>query len=309
MLAAIGPEARAALPILKRRWRAITANAPDGAEESLLALIRITPVDEPVLPVLYEARLQGERGEVADIELTAADLASIGMGTFYWSRILVNADRTVQEVPYLVQTAEGHNPVAVRLSAIGILENFGPEARDAIPALRRLLCDENEAVRICAGVALFIVENDRRHVKEIATKLRMKPEQEAEFIEEARMHFEQQDQMLASLRSLGLLIGGSDPDDAEYAENLVLSYAAAMDMYNGAMRRQYIDALRQIGPPAKCAVPRLTSLARNSDAFTREYAEKALWAIDPASAAKLACEDMHCRKARPRKLFSPFRFL
>lgn len=309
-LAAIGPKARAALPILKRRWLAITANSSDDNYEVLmLALVRLVPVDEPVLPILQAGmrRLQDECGAALALELTPECLHSIGNGTFYLSCMLANANRTVQEVPHLIEMAERPTPIAMRLFALGILENFGPEARDAIPALRRLLTDESEAVRICAGGALVVVENDRRRVKEIAASLRTSPEHEAAFLDGAHLHFEQQDQMLASLRSVAKDVSSDDAILAEEAAYFIHHYVVGMNSSEGATRRQYIDALRQIGPPARSAVPQLIVLARDADAFTREYAQAALRAIDPGTAERLACGDTCRRLAHPRRLFRRLR--
>jgi HEAT repeat protein len=66
-----------------------------------------------------------------------------------------------QAVPVLV-TALKDKEVPVRIAAAGALEGFGPDAREAVPALQEMAKDTNNGVKNAAMRALRSVRGGKK---------------------------------------------------------------------------------------------------------------------------------------------------
>jgi HEAT repeat protein len=286
VLAALGPDARAALPLL--RTRALDpAVRPEDKIEILVALIYVTPAHESVCQLLLSITNSAPADQNKPIEgADGFEWAAVANGTFFLTRMLFNANRTTVEVPILAAASRKHNPPAVRTFAISMLAQMGPEARQAIPTLRSLLVDENVSIRVSAGAALLHVENDPRVVPDFVRTMRLNDQMRKAFEQSARDHFSQQATELAELREFG----------GEFVPFLV----NRMRIAKGAHLRKVIDYLGKIGPAASDAIPDIVTASRNSDTETRARVMMALQQIDPKAAAKLSSEERRCTQTRRR---------
>lgn len=135
-LTCFGPKARDAVPAL---IEALTKDDPGVGMEVAAALGAIGPDAEPAIPALIEAL----RPSIVSGRAAPA-LAKIGSAA----------------IPHLIKALRDEDK---RLYALISLADFGPKAKEAVPALIPLLRDEGERTRVWAGKALYSVggETDR----------------------------------------------------------------------------------------------------------------------------------------------------
>jgi HEAT repeat protein len=130
LLAEIGPEAAAAVPELVELTR--LENGHFFRDLALAALSRIVPETDEIGPVVLDILQEGEEGH---------DLSFCGKPAVRW-----------------VLRAWPESSLRARLRIIETLGKIGPVAAEAVPALRRMLEDPDEVVRVEAAEALAKVE-------------------------------------------------------------------------------------------------------------------------------------------------------
>ena len=154
----------------------------------------------------------------------------------------------------------------MRLTAIFALATLEVEARDAVPSLRKLLADDNSAIRQSAGLAIMHIEGDPAEIPALIKAMSLDKEEATKFLEEASHFIKQKEQVSKMTRKHG-------------AENVLLA-VSMLNIRNSFHQRQAIRMLGEIGPPAKDAVPELTKLLNSDDRHTRAAAAEALTRID-----------------------------
>ncbi|MCA9006921.1 MAG: HEAT repeat domain-containing protein [Planctomycetaceae bacterium] len=104
--------------------------------------------------------------------LTASDLNSLNtqaqlVGV---AQAMVKTDRTLCEVPHLVEALNDKYPIFVRLCAVELLAELGDESGKALPKLNELLGDESESLRFAAACAIVRIE-PRTDTKKLSASL------------------------------------------------------------------------------------------------------------------------------------------
>lgn len=159
----------------------------------------------------------------------------------------------------------------IRLPAIAALRNIGPQAKVALPALRKAFLDGQRDQVILARALL----NIEREPNDVVPTLVKCLEQKAT---------SKRDRIVALLGDLG-----------PWAAPGVPALVEALDDKSGLSKTSVIEALGMIGPPAAMAVPKLCDLLRHDeDEYVRSYAAEALGNIcDPRAVPVLiaAIED------------------
>jgi len=141
-LADIGPEARDALPALRRAFQKHQGHlfvAPKIVE----ALSRM---GQPAVPVLIDALKSNCRNNYLVQEAAATGLGKIG-------------PEAREAVPTLIAMLKKDDK-DVRRRACQVLGKIGPEARAAVPALKEALKDKNDSVRESAAWAFVRIDPD-----------------------------------------------------------------------------------------------------------------------------------------------------
>ncbi|TWU09522.1 HEAT repeat protein [Symmachiella macrocystis] len=289
VLMAMGPEAQTALPDLERIILSKSSTASTRMT-MFYVLLSATPEDKPVGPILlkllnslpwetYENVLnESYRSLPTDDEDQQSENAQKQRGTMVALSIpaylmpMISSGHTKIEVPYLVKIASGEYPATVRAMAIGILGGLEFDAKSAVPALRKLLKDEDRFVRSWAVNALSDIEPDPQLVPELIEALGLKGEKRDEAEQGMREWFKQQEQERESLRELF-----EDEDD------LMVHFQTLNQMIkhgSGFQRRQAIQHLGQIGPAAKSMIPELRKALLDPDEDTRRMAAEAIKQIE-----------------------------
>ncbi|QDU43713.1 HEAT repeat protein [Symmachiella dynata] len=284
MLMLLGPEAQVALPDLERIILSESSTASTRTT-MFYVLLFATPEDKPVGPILlkllnslpwetYENLLNLVYGSLPSDDDQQSENAQKQRGTMVALSIpaylgpMISSGHTKIEVPYLVKIATGEYPTTIRAMAIGILGGLEFDAKSAVPALRKLLKDEDRLVRSWAVNALSDIEPDPQLVPELIEALGLKGEKRDEAEQGMREWLKQQEQERESLRELY-----KDGDD-------LTDFVQAIKHGSGYQRRQAIQHLGQIGPGAKSIIPELRKALQDPDEDTRRMAAEAIKQIE-----------------------------
>ena len=140
-LGSIGPQAKAALPGLRKALDDEGNDLFSIRMPAASAIARIDPSDETALPFLL-ASLEG--GSLS------------GLAVFLLSQMGPESKKAVPAlIKYLVANKE---PLFTRASTANALGDIGPDAKAALPALRELLTDPKQHVREAAALAIYKIE-------------------------------------------------------------------------------------------------------------------------------------------------------
>lgn len=151
-----------------------------------------------------------------------------------------------------------HNDVEVRRSAARALEQTGPEAKDAIPALIEVLEDKDEYVRTAAGRALG----------------KIGPEAERAIPALMKMI---KDQVMIVRMGAAAGLGGIGPKAREAIPLLADAFESPHEDHN--VKREAAEALGKMGPEA---IPVLVKALQNNQYFVRRMSARALGEIGGA---------------------------
>ncbi len=272
LLAVIGADASAAEPVL---LRIIRSKGTSGGLQSatVTALLNVTPRTRPVLPTLLELAdphlvAGGEDNEearrTAEHEEKTAGIAGTAVALE-----LAHSGRAAIEVPSLVRLTSNKYRRGIRLTVIYAFSQLEAEVSEAVPALRKLLADEDIRIRSAAGWALLLVEGSPDGLPAVVKEMQLDETRAAEFQKSISEYFNER----AGLINL-------PPDESDLRQ--LLRQATSRNPF---YQRQAIRHLGEIGPNAKEAVPVLLTAAKSEDGFTRATARAALKRIDPATFA------------------------
>lgn len=194
----LGPRAKAAVPELTRLARDRGA-APNMRYHAAQALVKIGDGFDAAVPVLTDAlgeadrRVGAEAAESLGLIGPAAAPAVPALLVHTWDYNLNDynkAKAAVGEIglqaalPYLIRSVKETKGRAFQ-PAVEMLGEYGPAAKDAVPALRAAMADDNHACRVLAAQALGRVEpgspealaalkelskDENVNVRELATK-------------------------------------------------------------------------------------------------------------------------------------------
>lgn len=198
----------------------------------------------------------------------------------YWHKTLKDQDPKVQEatfrtfkeggaagVPILVallkeKTASGKDDPSVRLQAVTLLKELGPEARDAVPALVEALKDDDLHVRTVAAATLEPLAPKEATTEVIPNLMALLPAHDAA--------------SAAAARTLSRFGPEARP-----------AIPALLEMLKAKDARVRLNAARTLGKikaDAVGAVPDLITMAlKDEDPKAREHAAEALGDIGPAA--------------------------
>ena len=143
------------------------------------------------------------------------------------------------------------------------------EAHPALPAMRKLLTDEDADVRQNAGLAILQIQGSTDELQDVLKKLQMNEKDLAEFQKTVAQCEEERTSTRENLRN--------------YAEEEIPKCLRMLKQSNPFLQRCAIRALGQIGPPSKRAIPDLINAARSNVQVTRAAALDALQQINPTS--------------------------
>jgi HEAT repeat protein len=236
---------------------------------TVTALLHVTPRSRAVLPTLLEIYdAQGEAEPETEEEARRRDEheeASAGIGAVAVALMLAQSGRAAIEVPTLVKLITGQYRRGIRLTFIYALAELEADCRAAVPALRKLMLDDDLRIRSAAGWAVLRIEGDGAELPAILKAVGHDPKDSAEFQNSVSMFLKEKAETVQWLS-----------DEADQIAALVRQVRYDNPFY----QRQAIRFLGEIGPKAKLAVPALITAARSEDKFTRDVARAALKQID-----------------------------
>jgi HEAT repeat protein len=185
-----------------------------------------------------------------------------------------------EAVPALAKILAQDTDAEARHQAALALTKMAPASSAAVTELAQALSDKVLYVRMNAAIALFNLRTKARPavpallkaVKDGSNKTNLN-----------RFHWTIQE---IAARALGRASAGS-PESAEAVPVLMelLTAALAPDGTTG-MRIAAAQALGEIGPPAKAAVPQLRTMLNEENPEIRRFAEEALESIEGKKAPK-----------------------
>ena len=150
------------------------------------------------------------------------------------------------------------------LGLIALERDLGPQAKQAVAGIQRLLQDPNPEVRLAAGEALWKVDRQAQAVLPV-------------FVEGLK------NQKSWALRGGSIAaLGQMGPEAKTAVPDLI---EMLKDQYED-IRQLAVDALAQIGPDAKAAVPALRALSNDPDSQVRQKSAQALQRIQGEGAAE-----------------------
>ena len=270
MLAVLGPEAKDAEPALLTIVR--SREASGGVRmAAVTALLHVTPRSRAILPTLLDVyHAQTDKAvekanlapDVVDHEEAAAGISGTGIAL-----MLAQSGRAAIEVPTLIELTQSKYRRGIRLSFICALAELGSECRAAVPALRKLLSDDDRRIRSAAGWAVLRIDGNPAKLPDVLKAMNLDEKEAAEFQESISRFFNEMADMLKWLRD----------EKGEMMPQLLRQ----LNYPNPFYQRQAIRMLGEIGPEARVAIPALLVAARSDDEFTSETAIVALKKIDP----------------------------
>jgi HEAT repeat protein/flagellar basal body rod protein FlgF len=197
-------------------------------------------------------------------------------------------------VPALTQ-ALVHSKVHVRLQAADALGRIGPNARSSVPVLIAAMKDENAELRWRAAVAIGLIgSNDSGCIAALAELLKDEHAQVRDRVAEALGRLgTSSGEVQGLLEAAGRAERGRDRVWPSFAlaimaqkpASFVLSLGTILLTDERATRLAACEALMNLGPLAKPAVPILTELLAGRDKAVVAAAIDALGAIGPAAGA------------------------
>jgi HEAT repeat protein len=203
------------------------------------------------------------------------------------------SDLHAAAVPALIEGLQ-YQDEAVRIGASQYLLMTGPAAKDALPALKKLLDDEKSAVRIEAGIALVGIDVKQAGGAVSALTEGLKASEQTatraakalaqlgpvakDAVPELVKHFGAKSPHLRLYAAEA--VGCIDTDQAPKAVEVLVGLLKN-EKYQMSMVRSYsLGGLRHIGPAAKPALPTLRGLLDDGEPFHVDVAI-AMIAIDP----------------------------
>ena len=234
----MGPEAKAAIPALADRLRDVDWSVRKAASDTLKRLGADVAVS--VAQQIHDANPEVRETVVRTLQEIGPEAKAV--------------------IPTLVE-ALGDQSALVRSLAASTLRDLGPEAKIAIPALADRLRDADWSVSIAASHALE----------------RMGPEAVFSVVHQIRDADPRVRELaVRTLRGLG-------PDAKEAVPMLTESLWDA----DSSVRLFAISALRHVGPEAKTAIPALAERLRDGDANVRNAAVHLLERVGPEAIPSL----------------------
>jgi len=276
VLGAIGPDAEASRSALRKVIR-------DGKNSRGLrlvavpALLSVTPARETAGREFLDGFFAACGSDSDDVKAADEGESSFGGDETFagWygpllAAMLIGAGRTSMEIPSLVEVTPAAFPRRLRLTAITALAVLEAEARKAVPALRQLLDDNDSQVRQFAGLAILHIEGEAAEIPSIMQAMALDKRGNDKFLEEANDLIQRKKEASKQIQ--------------EARDEIVPLALPMLRHRNSFHQRQTIRLLRDIGPPAKEAVPELKKLLKSNDKETRAAATEALKAIEGAGA-------------------------
>lgn len=247
--------------------------SPNGMQETIKAFKAMGSNAVPFL-IATLARKPSKLGEAVDDKLYKDDVAR------YVPKGVVNA------LPSAMRTEDR------RENAAFLLGEIGPDAEAAIPALMTVLNDPTEGWRIIANtrgallamgeklagqVPQFIayLESDDSRTRQLGAVLLASTGPKARSAVPALLRLAESQDYWASLDVARALW-----NIAQQTNVAVRVYTNCLQSTNSTHRQLALIYLRQMGPAAKEAAPRVELMLRDPDSVVRTEAEKTLNAID-----------------------------
>lgn len=299
-LAEIGPAAKAAVPTL---IRALRSSHKDVRSSAVIVLGKIGPASEPATAALLETLKDKDRHVRAIVAEALGRIGSVSKPVMAALQealkdkagdVRVNAafalgrigPRAKDAVPSLIEVIKDDRFINRdhRYASIKALGRIGPAAKAAIPTLIKLRQGkEPEAVK--ATLALCTVAAEKKHLPLLIEILTEKKYRHLDEIHET---------IASTLHKIGqpavpkLITSLSQKGDkdrwvvvgllATIGKPAVPALIAALQ--GKQLRLGAVEALLEIGPDAKAAMPVLTAAMKSDDADFRHYVLDAITTID-----------------------------
>jgi len=206
-------------------------------------------------------------------------------------------------IPELIDILEDEKISVVRPRVAAVLGKMGPEAKDAIPALIKVVADKNplarrEALFALAGIgagkeavpAAIKALDDVIVIDETLDEKSYEIPYSACFLlgeigpdaidakERLVKNLDSDNEMLATISAWAL--SHIDPTCKETCPKCVPLLTKALDHHDLKIQLEAIGSLGRLGPEAKDALPTLKKLAEDDNPLVCEEAAKAIEAID-----------------------------
>lgn len=210
-----------------------------------------------VSPVLSDIRHLSPQARAAfKVPITSElDSAAFKISLVSLSHVFIQTDRTLREIPHLIEALNDKYPLVVRSVAVEVLAGFGEESSKALPILKELLKDDSAELRRAAACAIVRIQ-PMSDAKKIVEFLQLELVDRKNFLD----------------WSLKLRKESSQVDDiTEDAILLILK-----SPYSFYQRQALRAALRgaPISPASRTRIRKLLSTA--ADRETRELAQQVL---------------------------------
>jgi len=246
----IGPEAKAAIPAL------VAALNDENGSVTLQAAGALGRMGPDVVPHLIMVLEDSKMQELAVMILSdLGPAAKPAAGAL--AKLAAGFGKEISEADY-----EFCREILLTLSHIG------PDAKEAVPVLMKILADEKHPLR--AGTAWALAKIGAKEAAPLLQKA-------LETDDNSRLH-------VVAPMALMLL----EPTNDEYIGLAVPWLIEGLDHKSPLVRREAAATLVLVGPKAAPAVPKLEETLKNPDPAIRSDALSALAAIGPASAGALA---------------------
>lgn len=283
VLAAIGSDAKEAIPELFNRWKAQDYHGPLDAYVQAIVKIGAIP-DETVSTLLTDLENPELRMSVALMLGTAGSRKDLAIpvlldyvrGDDNQKRALAAIalsqvdPRHEAVIPALLSALKDESPLGPE-PVLAALRQLGPIAKSSVPAL----C---EAMKSLPDYSDF---HRRREAMNLAAELGANPDLVADSLAKV---FQENSEWAPKEAAIGaLVILGRQHAEAVHAlvDCIPGKDDAPKSMPIDAVDLMPINALADIGPPAKDAVPALVELTKRGDWTTVRAAVRALKKIDP----------------------------
>lgn len=227
------PEDAAAFPLVLRHVQTMSPELRDF----LAATWRDFENDSP------------EKEGAAPIKEGFAQLVSLD----WLGQALIETNRTLKELPFLIECLDAQYPNIFRVTAAKILGDLEEEGSGALPSLRQLLNDQSAIVRLISAASIVQIERNFSDVSTLAGKANLSDKDRAAFLDWAR-GFEQESQV----------------NDSEDAIRVLISLPYSF------YQRQGLRVALKSGVLSDSDRPRVQELIGAEHESTRELAKKAI---------------------------------
>lgn len=192
-------------------------------------------------------------------------------------------------VPGLIQALEEDESSAVRLKAVRALQDIGPDARDAIPALEEATNDKDYQVRQAAADALEDVALTVTVEGETLTREEMELDEEEKDIAVKVFATRLESKNWITRRNAAYELAEMGSVAAPAVPALIMALSDDSDWHDhyNQVRRAAARALGNIGFASRAANPILIETLENRDYNVRLEAVKALGKIGPKSSPEV----------------------